>query len=117
MDKTLESEASKLTQSLLKKNKEITTISFNGISKIELKRRSKTKKSLMKLKNSTWLRALKRNKKLSLDQITIKLEMANSNNKDQPLLNKKPRSLLKMSENSLELQLEFLLKTMASSIQ
>merc|ERR1711865_1207759 len=116
-DKTLKPITSRSTQSLLMKNQEITTISFNGISKIELKERSKTRRSLIQLNHSTCLKMSKMSKKLLLNQITTNLEINNMELPNQSLLNKNmPKLHLKMLENSLEHQLEFLLKTMVSSI-
>lgn len=115
-DKTLKPITSRSTQSLLMKNQEITTISFNGISKIELRERSKTRRSLIQLNHSTCLKMSKMSKKLLLNQITTNLEINNMELPNQSLLNKNmPKLHLKMLENSLEHQLEFLLKTMVSS--
>jgi len=115
-DKTLKPITSRSTQSLLMKNQEITTISFNGISKIELRERSKTRKSLIQLNHSTCLKMSKMSKKLLLNQITTNLEINNMELPNKSFLKNMPKLHLKILENSLEHQLEFLLKTMVSSI-
>lgn len=111
-DKTIKLETSRSTQSPLMNNPDLTTISFNGISKIDLRKRSQMMRFSMKLSHSAYIKMRSRSKKLLKDQITTKLEIDNTrNNNHKDSLNNKQRSLSKTFKNSLEHQLEFLSRT------
>ena len=102
------------TQFLTMRNLIETTNSCNGTSKIELRKRFKTKKSSMKLRNSTYPSKKRSNKSNSQDLITIKLEINNIINKDITILlnNKlrKKRSQRKIKSPFQDNQLESLSK-------